>query len=232
MKTQQKIFVALVIAICLMLAFTYNHFYRTPMAKSVAKIELEMQLMKDYPLRSFIVTNGAYDYKKGQFEFTVTDAANKEKPEQVTVTNYSPYKVLDDSMPNLKRDDEASARIEQQAERYITQQLKGHLTTVRSVQAMMDIQKSSLATTLKWKPEMVGNLLQQPTYVVMLDASDLSTEAFYDATRIIYDVFQQQGIAYKKVIIIGTQRVQDVWQTTYKLEFKNVMPTLKSVHEL
>ena len=56
MKTQQKIFVALVIAICLMLAFTYNHFYRTPMAKSVAKIELEMQLMKDYPLKSFIVT--------------------------------------------------------------------------------------------------------------------------------------------------------------------------------
>jgi len=232
MKTQRKISVALVIAICLMLAFTYNYFYRTPMAKNMAKTELEIQLMKDYPLKSFIVTNGVYDYKKEQFEFTVTDAANKEKTEQVAVTNYSPYKVIDDSLPNLKRDDEASARIEQQAARYLNQQLKGYLTTVHHVQAMIDIQKNTLAPTLNWKPEMVGNILQQPTYVVTLDASNLSTEGFYDETRIIYKAFQQQSIAYKKVITIGTQPVQDRWQTIYKLEFKDMMPTLKSVHEL
>lgn len=209
----------------------YVHFYKTPYAKQRAMISLESYLMKTYPFDYYEVKDGAYDYKKDVYSFTVISNENRTNPVQMKVSAEKDYKVLNNAVHTLKEDQDASKRLRQQADTYVSKQLAQQLSNVLSVSSTIDVVKSDISNTLQWEPGF--RAVEVPKgiqYEITLDATSYTNEQMYEDVKKIYERFNDLGIQTNQLQIIGSQFVDgqpvDVFKTTI---LGNQFPTMKDV---
>ncbi len=232
MKAYQKWLIGIGLLVFVVAAsVVYVHFYKTPYAKQRATISLESYLMKTYPFEYYEVKNGAYDYKKDVYSFTVVSNENRRNPVQMNVRAEKDYAVLNDAIQTLKEDSDTSKRLQEQADTYVSKQLAEDLSNVLAVSTTIAVMKSDISNTLQWEPDF--RAVEVPKgiqYKIDLDATSYTNEQMYDDVKTIYERFNALGIQTNHLQITGNQFVdgQEV-ETFVTTIVGNQFPTMQDV---
>ncbi|MFD2042692.1 DUF3139 domain-containing protein [Ornithinibacillus salinisoli] len=135
--------------------FLYNTFNGNPISKYVSKQVLENYLEETYPEQEFRIEEGFYDFKFGEYLYTVIEigTADKEgnvKEHQFRISGFFNPKVKWDGLYYDNLDEQLAKRLSQEAEKEIVPLLSDQVDSIHHIEVHIEVLKGKFDGDVQW----------------------------------------------------------------------------------
>lgn len=184
------------IAVLLIVAviFAYIQMSGNPIAKNKAKESLETFLKATYPGMDYEIKRAAdYGWSDATFRFTVVeqDSAAVETTYKIYVSAIEPYEILGDTIHFSKVDQEASEKLNAQAEQHILKLLQGEVPEVKEVSTDVEVYHGGAE---EWTPELET---PKPMLVMVeMEKGEWTKEQMLQQSKVVQQQLNSESIHY------------------------------------
>lgn len=175
--------------------FAYIQMSGNPIEKNKSKESLEEFLEQTYPDLDYEIKRSAdYGWTDGTFRFEVVteDSIGTETTYPYDVSAIEPYEILGDTIHVSNIDEEASNKLNQEAERYILELLQEEVPEIEGVSTDVEVYENAAT---EWTPQ-----LETPKPILIMTAMDkgeLTENQILEQSKAIQEQLNEETIDYR-----------------------------------
>lgn len=174
--------------------FAYIQMSGNPIEKNKAKESLEAFLQQNYPGMDYEIKRSAdYGWSDATFRFTVVeqDTVGVETAYKIYVSAIEPYEILGDTIHFSKIDEEASKKLNAEAEQYILTLLQEKIPEIEGVSTDVEVYSDAAE---KWTPKFKT---PKPMLIMLeIEKRDLTKEQMLQQSQAIQQQLTAESIDY------------------------------------